>query len=125
VQAQAFDLAAEVAAVNPKNAPLLFDAIKKGPFPGFLAESGRRQTLVLLTLKKWETNQPVSNEGFALIEPWPTWTREFLKSRYAFYKATGLGDAAQARKDLETFLAADTASFGRDLAESKPATVAR
>jgi hypothetical protein len=121
VQAHAFDLAAEIVTVDPKAAPVLFEALKRGPFPGFLMENGRRETLVLMTLKNLETGQPVSNQGFLLFEPWPTWTRDFLKSRYAFYKATGLGDAKKAGKDLEKFLEADTASFGRDLAEPNPA----
>jgi spermidine synthase len=125
VEAVALDLVAEIATANPRTAPIFFDALKPGPFPGFLLESARRETMVMLTLKKWETGQPVSNEGYALMEPWPTWTRDFLKSRYAFYKATGLGDSTQARKDLEAFLEADTASFDRGITEPKPGTAAR
>ena len=110
---------------EPTAAPLLFDALKSGPLPGYLMESARRQTLVRLTLRKWETGQPVSAAGYALLEPWPTWTRDYLKKRCAFYQATGLGDAALAREELAQFLAADVVPFGRDLAPPKPVTAAR
>ena len=125
VQIRAFDLAAEVMLAEPKAAPLLFDALQTGPLPGYLMESARRQTLIRLTLRQWETGQPVSAAAYALLEPWPTWTRDSLKKRHAFYRATGLGDAARARADLEQFLAADVVPFGRDLAPPKPVTAAR
>jgi len=123
VQVRAFDLAWEVAGADVKAAPLFFNALKAGPLPGYLMEAARRQTLVRLTMRQWQNRQPVSAAGFALLEPWPTWNRDHLKNRYAFYKATGFGDAAQARKDLETFLSADVAPFGRGLEATTPPPV--
>jgi spermidine synthase len=120
IQGRAFDLAWEVTGADTKAAPLLFNALKSGPLPGYLMEAARRQTLVRLTLRQWQNHQPVSAAGFALLEPWPTWNRDHLKNRYAFYKATGFGDAEQARADLEKFLAADVAPFGRGLEAPGP-----
>ena len=125
VQTRAFELARDVALADAKAAPLLFNALKAGPLPGYLMESARRQTLVRLTMRQWETQQPVSGAGFALLEPWATWNRDFLKNRHAFYQASGFGDAAQARADLDQFLTADVAPFGRDLGPLKPVTAAR
>ena len=118
-------MAWEITASAPSAAPLFFAALQAGPLPGYLMESARRQTLVRLTLRAWQNHLPVSAAGFALLEPWPSWNREFLKNRHAFYQATGFGDAAQARADLATFLAAEAAPFGRDLAPLKPVTAAR
>jgi hypothetical protein len=114
VQLRAFELTMEITRRQPKAAPLLLAALAK-PLPGFLMESARRQTLTQLTLRQWESGQPVDASGFALLEPWPTWTRDYLKSRYAFYRATGLGDAGRARADLELFLSADVTPFNRGL----------
>lgn len=120
VQARAFQLAWEITAAQPDAAPQFFEALKTGPLPGFLMESARRQTLLHLTLKMWRTGKPVSAHAFALLEPWPTWSRENLKDRYAFYKKTGLGDAERARADLEEFLAAESGAFNRGLEATPP-----
>ena len=125
IQSRALEMAWEITASDPSAAPLFFAALQAGPLPGYLMESARRQTLVRLTLRAWQNHQPVSAAGFALLEPWPSWNREFLKNRHAFYQATGFGDAAQARADLATFLSAEAAPFGRDLAPPQPVTAAR
>lgn len=122
IQSRALEMAWEITASELSAAPLFFAALQAGPLPGYLMESARRQTLVRLTLRAWQNHQPVSAAGFALLEPWPSWNREFLKNRHAFYQATGFGDAAQARADLVTFLSAEAAPFGRDLAPPKPVT---
>jgi hypothetical protein len=114
VQQRAFELTMEITRLQPQTAAPLYAAVAR-PLPGFLMESARRQTLTQLTLRRWESGQAVDASGFALLEPWPTWTRDYLKSRYAFYKATGLGDAGRARADLELFLSADVTPFSRGL----------
>ncbi len=123
VQTRAFQLCWEIVQAKPDSAPLFFKALMAGPLPGFLMESPRRQTLAQLTLQMWRTGQPVSGEGFALIEPWPKWSGEALKDRYRFYKTTGLGDVKRARADLEEFLGAESGAFNRGL-EVPPKTTA-
>jgi len=81
-------------------------------------EAARGLTLTRLTACQALNGQAVGAEAYALFEPWPSWTRDFLKTRYAFYQTTGKGDAALARAQLAEFLAADTASFSRGLATS-------
>jgi hypothetical protein len=125
VQTRAFQLAWEIITTEPDAAPLFFDALKDGPLPGYLMEAARRQTLGHLTLRMWKSGKPVSNAGFALLEPWPNWNREDLQNRYNFYKATGLGDAKTARADLEEFLAAEGGAFNRGLETTVPTTATR
>jgi hypothetical protein len=125
VQTRAFQLAWEIITTEPEAAPLFFNALKSGPLPGYLMEAARRQTLVHLTLRMWRAGQPVTGEGFALLEPWPAWNRESLKERYQFYQATGLGDAARARADLVEFFAAEGGAFNRGIEAAAPATAGR
>jgi spermidine synthase len=117
VQARAFELALELA-TDKDSAIALFAALRAGPFPGYLMEAARGLTLTRLTACQALNGQAVGAEAYALFEPWPSWTRDFLKTRYAFYQTTGKGDAALARAQLAEFLAADTASFSRGLATS-------
>jgi spermidine synthase len=115
VQARAFELAAELAIEDKDSAAALFAALRVGPLPGYLMEAARGLTLTRLAACQTLNKRA---EAYALFEPWPNWTRDFLKSRYAFYQSTGKGDAALARAQLAEFLAADTASFSRGLAAS-------
>ncbi len=118
VQASAFDLTAELASVDAAAAGPLSDALNRGPLPGFLMESARRITLTRLATRQWQTQRKLDGTAYALSEPWPEWTRDFLKDRYAFYQATGTGDAALALTQLSEFLKADRASFSRGIAET-------
>ena len=118
VQARAFDLASELAAADGETAAALFAVLRAGPLPGYLMEAARGLTLTRLAACQALNGKAVGAEAYALFEPWPNWTRDFLKTRYAFYQTTGKGDAALARAQLVEFLAADTASFSRGLATS-------
>ena len=82
--------------------------------------SARAHTLVRLELHRWQKGETPTNIGYSLIEPWSLWTSEYLKTRYAFYKSTGLGDAKRARADLEEFASADANPFDRDLKPAPP-----
>jgi predicted membrane-bound spermidine synthase len=121
LQSRAFQLAWKIIETRPEAAPRFFDALKSGPLPGYLMEGARRMTLVHLTIQMWKARQPVSGEGFALLEPWPNWNRDDLTNRYKFYKSTGLGDIERARADLEEFLAAEGGAFNRGLVKPTPA----
>ena len=121
VQSRTTELAMEVVLALPGKAAAFFDCLKAGPFPGYLLEAQRRQTLVRLELLRWQNGEATSNVGYSLIEPLSNWTKEYLMSRYFFYRRTGLGDAKRARADLDEFLAADTRPFDRGL---EPAPVA-
>ncbi|MEQ1850502.1 MAG: hypothetical protein ABMA01_02810, partial [Chthoniobacteraceae bacterium] len=122
VQLRSFDLAVEILGARPGHTTPFFDALKTGPFPGYLMEAARRQMLVRLELRRWQNGEGTTNIGYALLEPWGFWTGDYLKSRYTFYKRTGLGDAVRARRELESFLESDTSPFDRDLEPAKPAT---
>ena len=89
-----------------------------GPMAGLLMESARRTTLTRLAARQWQTGRAFDTIAYALSEPWPDWTRDSLKNRYAFYKATGTGDAALARTQLGEFLKADAAPFARGIADA-------
>ncbi len=115
VQSRAFDLAVELGCADAKCVAPFFDAIKTAPFPGYLAEAARRNAMTRLTALLWKAGGRVPRNGYALYEPWPDWSRDFLKVRYAIYKATGIGDAGIAREQLAEFLEADVRPFGRDL----------
>ena len=118
VQSRAFDLAAQVAFADAESAGPLFEALNAGPLPGLLMESARRITLTRLATRQWRTGQTFDSGAYALSEPWPDWTRDALKDRYAFYKATGSVDTALARSQLSEFLQADAAPFARGIANS-------
>jgi hypothetical protein len=122
VQTRTFQMAPVIAAEEPTAASRLFDALKSGPLPGYLMEDSRRMTLARLTLEMWKAGQPVAGEGFALLEPWPEWTRQSLTDRYRFYSKTGLGDVARARADLAEYLGAEGGAFNRGL--EKPPEIA-
>jgi hypothetical protein len=81
-------------------------------------EAARGLTLTRLAACQALNGKVMGAEAYALFEPWPNWTRDFLKSRYAFYQSTGKGDAVLARAQLAEFLAADSGSFSRGLATS-------
>ena len=115
MQARAFDLAAELASQDAASAGPMFDSLNAGPLPGYLMEAARRITLARLATLQWQSGQAFDSAACALSEPWPEWTRDALKKRYAFYKATGTGDAALARTQLGEFLKADAAPFGRGI----------
>ncbi len=121
VQVRTLDLASEIAPSDPGTARRFYTSLQAGPFPGYLVEMARREMLVRLTVELWKSGDAEPRNGYALFEPWPTWSREALRGRYAFYKATGLGDAVRARRDLEIFLAAEAAPFHRGL-DPRPAT---
>ena len=121
VQLRALELAMEVTLDRPANATPFFESLKTGPFPGYLLESARTQTLVRLELLRWQNGEGISNVGYSLIEPWSHWTGDYLKGRYAFYNRTGLGDARRARKELGEFLAAAASPFDRDMQPAPPA----
>ncbi len=118
VQASAFDLAAELATVDATAAGPLSDALNSGPLPGLLMESARRATLTRLATRQWQAERKLDGSAYSLSEPWPEWSRDFLKDRYAFYKSTGTGDATLARAQLGEFLKADPAPFARGIADS-------
>jgi predicted membrane-bound spermidine synthase len=124
VQLRAFDLAVQVVIARPENTTRFFETLKSGPFPGYLMESARLQMLVRLELRRWQNGEGTTNIGYALIEPWSYWSADYLKGRYTFYKRTGLGDAARARKELEEFLSADSSPFDRELEPSPARSVA-
>ncbi len=121
VQIRTLELAWEIAQSESAAARAFFAQLHGGPLPGYLAESARREMLARLTPRLWQRGAQNPVNGFAIFEPWPIWTRESLTSRYTFYKTTGLGDAARARHDLETFLSAEAAPFQRGL-DPHPAT---
>ncbi|MGB8169356.1 MAG: hypothetical protein WCF18_17795, partial [Chthoniobacteraceae bacterium] len=121
LQGLTLDLAWEVAEHDPAAARRFYTTLNAGPLPGYLVEMARRELLVRLSAGLWQPGTAEPANGYALFEPWPVWTRESLRGRYAFYKATGLGDAARARQDLATFLAAEAAPFQRGL-EPRPVT---
>jgi hypothetical protein len=131
VQLRGFNLAREVVLARPDSADALIDALRTGPFPGYLMETARRELLVALELNRWRNGAQPTAYGYAALEPWGRWTRDYLQNRYAFYSQTGLGDATRARRELEQFLAADTIPFDRGLKEpaspqivsSEPTTV--
>ena len=121
VQLRTFELATEVIMALPGKATPFFESLKRGPFPGYLLESARGQTLVRLELLRWQNGEGISNIGYSLMEPWSHWTGDYLRGRYAFYNRTGLGDARRARKELGEFLSAAASPFDRDLQPAQAA----
>lgn len=121
VQVRALELATDLAPHSPESIRPFYTALAAQHLPGYLAEVARRETLVRLTMQLWQNGEKDPGNGYALFEPWPTWSRESLKNRYIFYKATGRGDATRARSELEKFLAAEAAPFHRGL-EPRPVT---
>jgi hypothetical protein len=120
VQLRAFDLAVESLAARPGVAARFLDSLKVGPFPGYLMEGARRQMLVRLELHRWQKGEGATNIGYSLLEPWSFWSAEHLRNRYTCYNRTGLGDASRARRELEEFLAADSAPFDREIEAAFP-----
>ncbi|MDR3406609.1 MAG: fused MFS/spermidine synthase [Chthoniobacter sp.] len=100
---------------DPASIEPLSAALHVGPFPGCLMESVRRTMLSRLTLREWRTGQKIDASGYAFYDAWPEWTGDFLTDRYAFARATGLGDARLAHNQLVEFLAAEPAPFAREL----------
>jgi len=117
VQLRAFLLSREVAIAHPELSDAFIDALRSGPFPGYLMETLRREALVALELNRWRYGAPATAYGYAILEPWGRWTREYLENRCLFYQRTGLGDASRALNELEQFLAADTTPFDQGLKE--------
>jgi len=115
VLVRAFGLASELADTDAASVGPLFDAIHAAPLPGYLMEAGRRTILSHLTMRQWRTGQRIPVSGYALFEPWPEWTGDFLKNRYTLYRATGLGNAELARNELAEFLSAEPAPFAWEL----------
>jgi spermidine synthase len=115
IEARAFDLAAELAAADADAAPPLLAALRSAPLPGYLLEAARVVTMTRLGTRIWQNGGAFYGDGYALSEPWPDWTRETLRTRYAIYKATGIGDAALAREQLSEFLEADPMPFARGI----------
>ena len=118
VQSRAFDLVVQLAAADAESVGPLFDALNAGPLAGLLMESTRRTALTRLATRQWQTGRTFDTAAYALSEPCPDWTRDALKNRDAYYKATGTGDAALARTQLGEFLKADAAPFARGFADA-------
>jgi hypothetical protein len=124
VQLRGFNLAFELVVADPDAVDSLIDSLRSGPLPGYLMESVRRELLVALELNRWRNSMKATAYGYATLEPWGRWTRDYLQNRYAFYSETGLGDAGRARKELEEFLASDAVPFDRGLNEPTSPEVA-
>ena len=112
---RAFEVASLVADNDPASVNPLSAALDAGPFPGYLMESVRRTALSRLTTRQWKTGQKIDATGYAYFDAWPEWTRDFLTERYAFARATGLGDARLAHDQLAEFLSAEPAPFAQEL----------
>ena len=120
IQERGFNLALVTASLLPAAAAPLARELSAAPFPGYLMQQARLDTLVKLTHCAWRAGGTVTADVYQPFARWPVWTADFLRARYTFFHGTGLGDADGARQDLATFLAAENTPFDRGL-DVKPA----
>jgi hypothetical protein len=107
-------LAAEIGAESGTEliALRLYQALQK-PFAVYHADEARRDALLRLAVTLDQGKQgPYTLAEVEAPEPHIPWTFDFLRLREAAYRAASHPRAAAARRDLETFLRAETAPVG-------------